>query len=154
TTLRVLAGFLPPTAGRARVAGHDILRSPTRAKRALGYLPERPPLYPEMTVRGYLSFVARVKGLAGRRARADVDRVLGETDTAGVADRLLANLSRGFQQRVGLAQALLGEPAVLLLDEPTLGLDPTQIQFVRALVRRLGRDRTVLLSTHLLHEVE
>jgi ABC-2 type transport system ATP-binding protein len=154
TTLRLLAGYLPPTAGKAWILGHDVLVHPGRAKRALGYLPERPPLYVEMTVRDYLLFVARVKGLPGKRARDDVDRVLAETDAFHVADRVIARLSRGYQQRVGLAQALLGEPALLLLDEPTLGLDPGQQQFVRTLVRRLGRERTILLSSHFLHEVE
>jgi ABC-2 type transport system ATP-binding protein len=154
TTLRLLAGFLAPTDGTARIAGSDVLRSPRAAKRHIGYLPERPPLYPEMTVRAFLAFVARVKGLSRARARDEVDRVMREADVAPVADRLIAGISRGFQQRVGIAQALLGEPPVLLLDEPTLGLDPLQMQFVRALIRRLARERTVLVSTHFLYEVE
>jgi ABC-2 type transport system ATP-binding protein len=154
TTLRILAGFIPPTSGWARIAGHDVLRAPRAAKKQVGYLPERPPLYPEMTARDYLRFVARIKGLSRKRAREEVERVIAQTDIAQVAARLIAGLSRGFQQRVGLAQALLGEPPVLLLDEPTVGLDPNQIQFVRNLIRTLARERTVLLSTHFLYEVE
>ena len=154
TTLRVLAGVLPPSAGTARIGGYDVLRSPRDARRLIGYLPERPPLYPEMTVAAYLGFMARVKDLGRRREKSEIERVIAETELGRVTGRLIARLSRGYQQRVAMAQALLGEPPLLLFDEPTLGLDPQQMQFVRALVRRLARDRTVFISTHFLYEVE
>jgi ABC-2 type transport system ATP-binding protein len=154
TTLRVLAGVLPPTGGIARIHGHDVMSDARAAKRHLGYLPERPPLYPEMTPRAYLTFVAKVKGLRGARARSEVERTMAETELGAVSGRLIAGLSRGYQQRIAMAQALLGEPPLLLFDEPTLGLDPQQMQFVRAMVKRLSRDRTVFISTHFLAEVE
>jgi ABC-2 type transport system ATP-binding protein len=153
TTLRILAGVIPPTAGRATIAGHDTVADGLAARRAVGYLPERVPLYDEMTVGAFLRFAAAMKGLEGAEAARAVARVAEETNLAGALAEVNGRLSRGYRQRVGLAQALLGDPPVLLLDEPTAGLDPQQIVETRALVRRLAGDRTVLLSTHILPEV-
>jgi ABC-2 type transport system ATP-binding protein len=153
TTMRLLAGFLPATSGTARVAGFDVFEQPMEARRRIGYLPETPPLYDSMTVRGYLRFVAELKGVARQGLDAEVGRVAELTGTAAVLDRTSGNLSKGFRQRVGIAQALLHDPDVLILDEPTVGLDPIQIHEVRDLVRSLGGRHTVLLSSHLLPEV-
>ncbi|WP_437959620.1 ABC transporter ATP-binding protein [Sorangium sp. So ce119] len=154
TTLRILAGFLGATSGRVRVAGYDIAEEPMRARASLGYMPETSPLYPEMRVSEYLAFRAELK-LVPRRARRDaVARALRDARVEDVASVMIGHLSKGYRQRVGLADALVGDPPLLILDEPTAGLDPNQIREVRALVRRLGRDRTVLLSTHILSEVE
>ena len=153
TTMRILTGYMPPTDGKAIVAGYDVLEQPIDAKRRTGYLPETPPLYPDMTVRDYLEFCARIKGVprAGRRAR--IDTVMGRTRIADMASRHCAKLSKGYRQRVGLAQALLHNPDVLILDEPTAGLDPKQIIETRQLIKELGGDHTVILSTHILPEV-
>ena len=153
TTMRILTGYMPPTDGKAVVAGYDVLEQPIDAKRRTGYLPETPPLYPDMTVRDYLEFCARIKGVprAGRRAR--IDTVMGRTRIADMASRHCAKLSKGYRQRVGLAQALLHNPDVLILDEPTAGLDPKQIIETRQLIKELGGDHTVILSTHILPEV-
>ncbi|WP_433935586.1 ABC transporter ATP-binding protein [Sorangium cellulosum] len=154
TTLRILAGFLGATSGRVRVAGYDIAEEPMRARASLGYMPETSPLYPEMRVSEYLAFRAELK-LVPRRARRDaVARALRDARVEDVASVMIGHLSKGYRQRVGLADALVSDPPLLILDEPTAGLDPNQIREVRALVRRLGRDRTVLLSTHILSEVE
>ncbi|HSF17821.1 MAG TPA: ABC transporter ATP-binding protein [Vicinamibacteria bacterium] len=153
TTMRILTGFLPPTAGTARIAGHDILEEPLAAKRKTGYLPENPPLYPEMSVLDYLDFVARIKGVAPGSRKARIDDVIDRCSLGDVRTKLLAKLSRGYRQRVGLAQALVHEPEVLVLDEPTAGLDPKQINETRALIRTLAGDHTVILSTHILPEV-
>jgi ABC-2 type transport system ATP-binding protein len=153
TTMKILTGFLPPSEGTARVAGFDVFEQPLEVKRRIGYLPETPPLYPEMTVRGYLKFVAALKRLPGRGLAAEVDRVAGLTGVAHVMDRVIQNLSKGYKQRVGIAQALLGSPPVLILDEPTEGLDPTQRAEVRALIKGLAGKHTVILSTHILPEV-
>jgi ABC-2 type transport system ATP-binding protein len=153
TTMRLLTGFLPATSGTARVAGFDVFEQPLEARRRIGYLPETPPLYDSMTVRGYLRFVAELKGMARRDLDAEVARVTALTGTSEVLDRLAGNLSKGFRQRVGIAQALLNDPDVLVLDEPTVGLDPIQIREVRELVRSLGGRHTVLLSSHVLPEV-
>jgi ABC-2 type transport system ATP-binding protein len=153
TTMKLLTGFLPPSEGTARVAGFDVFEHPLEVKRRIGYLPETPPLYPEMTVAGYLRFVARLKQLPGRALGAEVERVGGLTGISDVMGRLIQNLSKGYQQRVGIAQALLGSPPVLILDEPTEGLDPTQRAEVRALIKGLAGKHTVLLSTHILPEV-
>lgn len=156
TTLRMLIGFQYPDAGTVVLDGRDVYRDGARARRTLGYLPETLPLYVEMTVREYLDHFAALKGITGGGAggtkRAAVDRVLGELDLSAVADRACGNLSRGYRQRVGLAQALLAEPSILILDEPTAGLDPNQIQDFRRLIRELGRERAILLSTHILPE--
>ncbi|WP_441287526.1 ABC transporter ATP-binding protein [Sorangium sp. KYC3313] len=154
TTLRILAGFLGATSGRVRIAGHDIAEEPMRARASLGYMPETSPLYPEMRVSEYLAFRAELK-LVPRRARGEaVARALRDARVEDVASVLIGHLSKGYRQRVGLADALVGDPPLLILDEPTAGLDPNQIREVRALVRRLGPGRTVLLSTHILSEVE
>jgi ABC-2 type transport system ATP-binding protein len=153
TTLRVLAGLTRPTRGTARVAGFDVAGEPREAKRRLGYLPEQPPLYGDLTVREYLRFLGRLKGLGGANLRREVDAAVERTALGEVLHRLLRNLSRGFQQRAGIAQALLGGPEVLILDEPTAGLDPRQIGEVRGLIRSLAGRHTVILSTHILQEV-
>lgn len=154
TTMRMLTTFLPPSSGTARVAGRDILRQSMDVRRAIGYLPEHPPLYPEMTVTEYLVFVATLKEIPGPKRVGAVGRSIERARLADVRQRLVGNLSKGFRQRVGLAQALLTDPAVLILDEPTIGLDPNQIQEVRALIRGLAGEHTVILSTHILSEVE
>lgn len=138
TTMKILTGFLPPSAGTARVGGFDVFEQP---------------LYPEMTVRGYLKFVASLKGLPGRGLKDEVERVAGLTGVTHVLERVIQNLSKGYKQRVGIAQALLGSPPVLILDEPTEGLDPTQRAEVRALIKGLAGKHTVILSTHILPEV-
>ncbi len=153
TTMKILTGFLPPSEGTARVAGFDVFEQPLEVKRRIGYLPETPPLYPEMTVVGYLKFVASLKGLPGRSVRAEVERVAGLTGLSDVLGRVIQNLSKGYKQRVGIAQALLGAPPVLILDEPTEGLDPTQRAEVRGLIKSLAGKHTVILSTHILPEV-
>ncbi len=153
TTMRVLTGYMPPTEGRAIVAGYDIFEQPLEAKRRIGYLPETPPLYPEMTVRDYLLFVSRIKGVPRADRKGRVGEVMERTRIADVAERHCGKLSKGYRQRVGLAQALLHNPEVLVLDEPTAGLDPKQIIETRELVKQLGGDHTVILSTHILPEV-
>jgi len=151
--MRVLTGYMPPTAGKAIVAGYDVFEQPIEAKRRTGYLPETPPLYPEMTVREYLSFAARIKGVPGKERKARVDEMMQKTRIADVADRHCGKLSKGYRQRVGLAQALMHNPDVLILDEPTAGLDPKQIIETRQLIRGLAGDHTIILSTHILPEV-
>jgi ABC-2 type transport system ATP-binding protein len=154
TTLRILAGFLGPTSGRVRIAGHDIADEPIAARACLGYMPELSPLYPEMRVGEYLRFRAELKGVP-RKARAEaVAKALHDARIDDVEEIMIGHLSKGYRQRVGLADALVGAPPLLILDEPTAGLDPNQIREVRDLIRRLGRDHTVLLSTHILSEVE
>jgi ABC-2 type transport system ATP-binding protein len=153
TTMRVLTGFLPPTEGRAIVAGFDVMEQPVEAKRRTGYLPESPPLYPEMTVRDYLMFVARIKGVPRAERKARVEAMLDRTWIREVADKHCGKLSKGYRQRVGLAQALIHNPDVLILDEPTAGLDPKQIIETRQLIKSLAGDHTIVLSTHILPEV-
>jgi len=153
TTMRMLTGFLPPTSGSAKIAGFDVFTSPLEVKRRIGYLPETPPLYREMTVRSYLRFIARLKGISRKQIRDELDRVARITGVVQEMDRLIENLSKGYRQRVGLAQALLGSPPVLILDEPTEGLDPTQRKEFRSLIKGLAGKHTVILSTHLLYEV-
>ncbi len=153
TTMRILACYTPATRGRARIAGHDVGRDSLRARRRLGYMPENAPLYDSMTVEAYLRFFAEIKGYGGRLTRRLVDRAVEECGLGEVRRRLIAELSKGFRQRVGLAQAVLGDPPVMILDEPTVGLDPRQITEVRRLIREMAGHRTVLLSTHLLQEV-
>lgn len=154
TSMRMLTTFLPPTSGKATLAGHDVLDDPLEVRRRVGYLPENVPLYTEMRVREFLSFRARLKDVPRRRRRAAIDEVIGSCHLAEVSDRILGHLSKGFRQRVGLADALVHDPDVLVLDEPTAGLDPIQVREVRALVRELGTRHTVLLSTHIMSEVE
>lgn len=154
TLLRMLAGTLSPTAGQICIAGHDLARASRSARRALGYLPERPPLYPELTVDEYLGFVARLQGLAGADRRAAVARAKTDTGLDAVGRRLIGQLSKGTAQRVGLAQAIVHRPQLLILDEPTSGLDPNQLRSVRELIGTLARAHAVILSSHLLSEVE
>jgi ABC-2 type transport system ATP-binding protein len=160
TTMRMLTGFLPATDGSASIAGHDIFREPLAARRAVGYLPETPPLYPEMSVEAYVDFVAKIKDVPRRERRAAVDRAVGRCGLEGVRRRVIGQLSKGYRQRVGLAQAIVHDPQVLVLDEPTVGLDPIQIREIRGLIADLaapaqgGRRHSVILSTHILAEVE
>jgi ABC-2 type transport system ATP-binding protein len=153
TTMRVLTGYMPPTEGKAIVAGFDVLDQPVEAKRRTGYLPETPPLYPDMIVHDYLDFVARIKGVPRNDRKSRVSAVMERTRIADVSKRHCGNLSKGYRQRVGLAQALLHNPDVLILDEPTAGLDPKQIIETRRLIKELAGDHTIILSTHILPEV-
>lgn len=153
TTMRVLTGYMPPSEGKAIVAGFDVFNQPIEAKRRTGYLPETPPLYIDMTVREYLTFVAKVKGVASSERKRRVDAVMERTRVTEVAGRHCGKLSKGFRQRVGLAQALIHNPDVLILDEPTAGLDPKQIIETRQLIKSLAGDHTIILSTHILPEV-
>ncbi|MDI7246553.1 MAG: ATP-binding cassette domain-containing protein [Bacillota bacterium] len=153
TTMRIITGYLAATSGTVRVAGYDVFEDPMEARRRIGYLPENPPLYREMTVRGYLHFVCEIKGIPRSRRSGHIARVVEACGLGPVYGRLIQNISRGFKQRVGLAQALLGDPDVLILDEPTVGLDPRQIIEIRELVRGLGSKHTIILSSHVLPEV-
>jgi ABC-2 type transport system ATP-binding protein len=153
STMRVLTGYMPPTEGTAIVAGYDVLEQPIEAKRRTGYLPETPPLYPDMRVRDYLTFVAKIKGVPRNQIRARVDLTMEKTRVADMAQRQCGRLSKGYRQRVGLAQALLHDPDVLILDEPTAGLDPKQIIETRQLIKELAGTHTIILSTHILPEV-
>ena len=154
TTMRVLTGYMPATDGRAAVAGYDVFDHPIEAKQRTGYLPETPPLYPDMTVREYLHFVAKIKGVAPKERAVRVDQVMTRTWVTDMANRACGKLSKGYRQRVGLAQALIHNPEVLILDEPTAGLDPKQINETRRLIKALAGDHTIILSTHILTEVE
>ena len=154
TTLRILAGFLGASAGRVRIAGYDTVEESMQARASIGYMPEMAPLYPEMRVAEYLGFRAELKGLARKARKGAVARSLTDAGLEDMADVMIGHLSKGYRQRVGLADALVGSPPLLILDEPTAGLDPNQIREVRTLIRRLGGEHTVLLSTHILSEVE
>lgn len=154
TTMRVLTCFLPPSAGTATVAGFDVLQQPREVKRRIGYLPETPPLYPEMATTEYLRFVGKLKGLAGAELEKRVEYVCERCFVTDVKHKLLGKLSKGYRQRVGLAQAIIHNPDVLILDEPTAGLDPKQINETRDLIKSLAGDHTIVLSTHILPEVE
>jgi ABC-2 type transport system ATP-binding protein len=153
TTMRILTCYLPPTEGTARVAGYDVFQQPLEVKRRVGYLPETPPLYPDMDVQGYLDFCARIKGVAAKERRARVADAIEKCRVGEVRRTLIGKLSKGYRQRVGLAQAILHNPDVLILDEPTAGLDPKQIIETRELIRGLAGTHTVILSTHILPEV-
>jgi ABC-2 type transport system ATP-binding protein len=153
TTMRVITGFLPPTEGKVRVAGYDVVDEPLEAKRRTGYLPETPPVYPDMTVVEYLAFVARIKGVSRRDIKTRLDGIVERCAVGDVRHRQIGKLSKGYRQRVGLAQALIHNPDVLVLDEPTAGLDPKQIIETRELIKGLGGQHTVILSTHILPEV-
>lgn len=154
TTMRVLTCFMPPTAGSANVAGFDVLEHPMEVKKRIGYLPETPPLYPEMEVVEYLTFVGKLKGLSGADLKRRVGEVSERCAVADVSNRLVSKLSKGYRQRVGLAQAIIHNPDVLILDEPTAGLDPKQIIETRELIKDLAGNHTIILSTHILPEVE
>jgi ABC-2 type transport system ATP-binding protein len=154
TTMRILTGFLPPTTGRASVAGHDVFEHPLEVKRRVGYLPESVPVYSEMPVGDYLGFIAELKAVPRGQMREAVDRAMALTDIADRRSRIIGHLSKGYRKRVGIAQALLHNPDVLILDEPTEGLDPNQVVSIRALVKSLAGTRTIIVSTHILPEVE
>ncbi len=153
TTMNMITGALAPTSGRITVCGCDLAADPTAAKRHIGYLPEIPPLYPDFTVREYLTFVGDAKKIARTELSSAVASVIDKTGLSANADRLIRNLSKGYCQRIGIAQALLGSPGILILDEPTVGLDPRQIVEIRALIRKIAKDHTVILSSHILPEV-
>jgi ABC-2 type transport system ATP-binding protein len=153
TTMRIITGYMPATEGKVVVAGYDVFDKPLEAKRRTGYLPETPPLYPDMTVREYLNFVARIKGVPRKETTSRVSEVMKKTRIDDMARRHCGKLSKGYKQRVGLAQALIHNPEVLILDEPTAGLDPKQINETRQLIRELGGSHTIVLSTHILPEV-
>jgi ABC-2 type transport system ATP-binding protein len=153
TTMRIITGFLPASGGTVKVDGFDIFEQSHEVRKRIGYLPESPPLYNEMTVTGYLEFVGRIKGIARADLGAATERALETCALADVRSRVLGHLSKGYRQRVGLAQALIHNPPVLVLDEPTIGLDPRQIIEIRTLIRELAVERTVILSTHILPEV-
>ncbi len=152
TTLRMLTGYLPPTSGTARIAGYDIYRQSIEARRKIGYMPENVPLYEDMRVKEYLKFRAHLKGLSGGDARDKVGTVIESCGLYSVRRKMIKTLSKGYRQRVGLADALVHDPELLILDEPTNGLDPNQIRQIRELIRKLASSHTVLVSTHLLHE--
>lgn len=154
TLINILTGYLAPTEGRALLDGHDALLEPEEARKHLGYLPEVPPLYDEMTVREYLRFAAQLKGVENRAVPAHVDEIMELCGLTQMQRRLLSHLSKGYRQRAGLAQALCGDPEILVLDEPTVGLDPKQITEIRSLIRRLSREKTILFSSHILSEVQ
>lgn len=154
TTMRIITGFMPATDGKVSVDGFDVFENPLDVRRRIGYLPESPPLYLEMTVSSYLRFVAKIKGVLKQKLDIEVKRVMERVNIADVQDRIISKLSKGYKQRVGLAQALLNDPPVLILDEPTIGLDPKQIHEVRELIKDLAGNHTVVLSTHILPEVE
>jgi ABC-2 type transport system ATP-binding protein len=153
TTMRIITGFVPPTSGTAKVAGFDVQDQPIEVKKRIGYMPEHPPLYTEMLVRSYLRFVATIRGVPRRQIGTRVEAAIERCGLSEVAGRLIGNLSKGFQQRVGLAQAILHDPDVLILDEPTVGLDPSQIRDIRQLIKSFAGEHTVILSTHILAEV-
>ena len=154
TTMRMLAGFVTPTAGKASICGHDVESEPLAAKERLGYLPEGAPTYGEMRVRGFLEFIADLRRLEGSRRRARLDYVIGRLQLGSVLEQSIETLSKGFRRRVGLAQAILHDPPVLVLDEPTDGLDPNQKFEVRTLINEMGRDKIIVISTHILEEVD
>jgi len=153
TTMRILTCYLPPTEGTARVAGYDVFEAPLEVKKRVGYIPETPPLYPDMSVGDFLDFCAKIKGVPAASRKAKIDDAVGKTRVADVRDKLIGRLSKGYRQRVGLAQAILANPDVLILDEPTAGLDPKQIIETRELIKGLGGEHTIVLSTHILPEV-
>ena len=154
TLLNILTGYLAPTEGRALIGGYDTLLEPAQARRHLGYLPELPPLYDEMTVREYLRFAAELRGVEKRAIPAHVDEIMELTGLTEMRSRLVGHLSKGYRQRAGMAQALCGDPEVLVLDEPTVGLDPKQITEIRELIRKLSKGRTIVFSSHILSEVQ
>jgi ABC-2 type transport system ATP-binding protein len=154
TTMKMITGFLAPTAGTVRVCGHDIESAPLAAKTCMGYLPEGAPIYSEMSVRRFLEFIAEVRGLTGERRRSRLDDVIDRLALNGVLEQVVETLSKGFRRRVGLAQALLHDPQVLILDEPTDGLDPNQKHEVRTLISAMSKDKIIVISTHILEEVD
>lgn len=153
TTMRMITGFFPPTSGSVKVAGFDVAEKPLEAKAKIGYMPENVPLYKEMDVHSYLRFVAEVKGVKKDRIEPGITKAMEEAGITGVKDRIIGKLSKGYRQRVGIAQAIINDPEVLILDEPTVGLDPKQIKEIRELIKKMKGDRTIILSTHILPEV-
>ncbi len=153
TTMRILTCFFPPTRGSAKVAGYDVVTQPIEVRRRIGYMPETVPLYPDMKVASYLNFVAEAKRMNSRQRKARIGAIMEQCGIVDVAHRLVGNLSKGFRQRVGLAQALINDPEVLILDEPTIGLDPKQVAEIREFIKSLAGERTIILSTHILPEV-
>jgi len=153
TTMNILTGYLSSTEGTVKVDGQDILEYPTEIKRKIGYLPENPPLYMDMTVREYLSFAGEIKGIPSKEKKEKMNQIMETVGVQDVSKRLIKNLSKGYKQRVGLAQAMIGDPQVLIMDEPTAGLDPKQILEIRDLITELGKDHTIILSSHILPEV-
>ena len=154
TTMNIMTGCLAATSGQVRIGGYDIFEQANQAKKLIGYLPEQPPVYLDRTPWEYLVFVAEAKGIPGKKIKDEVNRVMEVTQIVPMKDRLIRNLSKGYRQRVGIAQAILGDPEVIILDEPTVGLDPMQIIEIRDLIRNLGKDHTVILSSHILSEVQ
>jgi len=154
TTMRIITGYMPASEGTVRVDGYEVFEKPLDVRRRIGYLPENPPLYLEMSVTGYLRFVAKIKGVPKDRLDSEVKRVMERANVSDVKDRIIGRLSKGYKQRVGVAQALINDPPVLILDEPTIGLDPKQIHEIRELIKELAGTHTVVLSTHILPEVE
>jgi len=153
TTMRILTCFFPPNSGRARVAGYDVIENPIEVRRRIGYVPETVPLYPDMKVKTYLNFVAEAKRMEKGQRRRKINEIMEQCGISGVSHRLVGNLSKGYRQRVGLAQALINDPEVLILDEPTIGLDPKQVVEIRQFIKNLAGERTIILSTHILSEV-
>lgn len=153
STMKMITGFMPPTSGTVKIAGYDIIEDAIKAKKHIGYLPEVPPLYLDMTVEAYLAFVCELKEVPRKDRKSTIDKVVNEIGLKDVRNRLIKNLSKGFKQRVGLAQAIIGDPDVLILDEPTVGLDPKQIKEIRDIIKKLGEKHTIILSTHILPEV-
>ncbi|OFZ29037.1 MAG: MFS transporter [Bdellovibrionales bacterium RIFCSPHIGHO2_01_FULL_40_29] len=154
TTMKIITGFMAPSSGEARVSGYDVFENPIEVKRRIGYLPETPPLYTDMKVQDYLRFVAELKQVDKNKVAAYVDRALEKTQLTSVRNRLIQNLSKGFKQRVGIAQALVSDPEILIMDEPTVGLDPKQVAEIRDLIKELRGEHTIILSTHILPEVQ
>ena len=153
TTMNIITGYLAPTSGTVSIDGHDIIEDPIGAKRLIGYLPELPPLYLDMTPREYLKFVAEAKGVKKQDLKAEVDRVMERTAITDVQNQLIKTISKGYRQRVGMAEAIIGSPKVIIMDEPTVGLDPVQIIEFREMIRELGKDHTVIISSHILAEI-
>lgn len=154
TTMRILTGFFPPTSGTATICGVDVVEKPLEVRSLVGYLPEHVPLYHEMTVREFLKFAASAKKVPKSERKQAIEETIDRCNLGSVADQLIGTISRGYKQRVGLGQAIINKPKVLILDEPTVGLDPTQVRDIRALLRELGKDATVILSSHILSEVQ
>jgi ABC-2 type transport system ATP-binding protein len=154
TTMKIITGFMAPTSGEVKIGGVDVFESPVEVKKRIGYLPETPPVYGDMTVRDYLKFVANLKDVPKAKLKSHVDDALAKTQLTTVAHRMIQNLSKGFRQRVGIAQALVSQPEILILDEPTVGLDPRQVAEIRDLLKALRGQHTIILSTHILPEVE
>ena len=154
TTMNIITGYLSSTSGTVKVNGHDILEEPELAKKEIGYLPENPPLYYDMTVREYLSFICDLKRVPKERRKNQLDRIISLVKITDVSDRLIGNLSKGYKQRVGIAQAMVGDPSILILDEPTVGLDPNQIIEIRKLIKSLAKSHSVIISSHILSEIQ